>query len=244
MDYHKRKEFQILFAIITLLGILNLILVLIWTIQYLGGFAWQDDPLHEFNYHPVCAVLGLVILNGNGLLMYRILYHKTKSTLKFLHALTMFIAFVLAVISLKCAFDSHDFRSPPLPNLYSLHSWIGLGTVILFSFQFFCGFITFLYPGAKTMHRNIYLQYHQFFGVIIFILAVLSCHSGIMEKVKASLGKEYLDLPPAGFIANFFGVSITVFAILVLYLVFTPQFKRRPLPEEDRITLELHDPLP
>ncbi|GFS44333.1 putative cytochrome b561 [Trichonephila inaurata madagascariensis] len=244
MDYHTRKEFKILYAIVTLLGILNVALVLIWTFQYLGGFAWQNDPLHQFNYHPLLAVLGMVVLYGNGLLMYRILYFKAKLTLKFLHAITMFITFVLAVISLKCAFDSHDFRTPPIPNLYSLHSWIGLGTIILFSFQFFLGFISFLYPGAKAMHRRIYLHYHQFFGVIIFILAIISCHSGIMEKVKASLGKEYSDLPPAGYVANFLGVSLTVFAILVLYLVNTPQFKRRPLPEEDKITLELHDPLP
>ncbi|GFT15362.1 putative cytochrome b561 [Nephila pilipes] len=243
MDSYNRK-FKILFAIVTIFGILNVTLVLIWTFQYLGGFAWQDDPLHQFNYHPVCAVLGLVVLYGKGLLMYRTLHYKAKSTLKFLHTFTMFIVFVLAVISLKCAFDSHDLRKPPIPNLYSLHSWIGLGTVILFSLQLFCGFVTFLYPGAKAMQRKSYLQYHQFFGVIIFILSILSCHSGIMEKVKASLGKEYLDLPPAGYIANFLGVSLTIFAILVLYLVNTPQFKRRPLPEEDKITLELHDPLP
>ncbi|GIX94640.1 cytochrome b561 [Caerostris darwini] len=122
-----------------------------------------------------------------------------------------------------------------------MHSWIGLGTVILFSLQLFCGFLTFLYPGGSPLYRKIYLQYHQFFGTIIFILAILSCHSGIMEKVKASLDKEYLNLPPAAFIANFLGVSITVFAILVLYLVFIPQFKRKPQMEEENLHVELHN---
>ncbi|CAL1295737.1 unnamed protein product [Larinioides sclopetarius] len=107
--------------------------------------------------------------------------------------------------------------------------------------KLFCGFVTFLYPGVKTSFRKMYLQYHQFFGTIIFILAILSCHSGIMEKVKASLGTEYLNLPAAAYVANFLGVSITVFAVLVIYLLFLPHFKRRPLPEEDKICLELHE---
>ncbi|KAF8796448.1 putative transmembrane ascorbate-dependent reductase CYB561 homolog isoform X1 [Argiope bruennichi] len=241
MEYHSRKEYQIIYGLITVLGILNVALVLIWTKNYLGGFAWQEDPLHQFNYHPVCAIVGLVVLYGKGLLLYRTLYYRGKATLKLLHTATMIITFALAVISLKCVFDSHDYRTVPIPNLYSLHSWIGLGTVILFASQLFCGFVAFLYPGVKSSLRKIYLQYHQFFGTIIFILAVLSCHSGIMEKVKASLGKEYLSLHAAAYIANFLGVSITIFAVLVLYLLFIPQFKRRPLPEEDKICFELHE---
>ncbi|CAL1295738.1 unnamed protein product [Larinioides sclopetarius] len=136
MEYHNRKEYQIVYGLITVLGILNVVLVLIWTKNYLGGFAWQEDPLHQFNYHPVCAIVGLVVLYGKGLLLYRTLYYRGKATLKLLHTATMIVTFILAVISLKCVFDSHDYRLVPIPNLYSLHSWIGLGTVILFAFQF------------------------------------------------------------------------------------------------------------
>ncbi|GBM74114.1 hypothetical protein AVEN_144109-1 [Araneus ventricosus] len=66
MEYHRRKEYQIVYGLITALGILNVVLVLIWTKNYLGGFAWQEDPLHQFNYHPVCAIVGLVVLYGKG----------------------------------------------------------------------------------------------------------------------------------------------------------------------------------
>ncbi|XP_054712181.1 putative transmembrane ascorbate-dependent reductase CYB561 homolog [Uloborus diversus] len=240
MEGPRFKIYQTCFAMIIFLGILIVTLVFIWTKVYLGGFGRSDDPLHHFNYHPVCAVIGLVIIYGKGILLFRTVSKKQKHILKWLHTILLLLVFILSVISLKTVFDSHDKRLVPIPNLYSLHSWIGLGTVILFSMQLLCGFLSFLYPGIHTTYRRSYMPYHRFFGITIFVLAVISCHSGIMEKVKGSLGKEYLNLPPAAFVANFLGVTITIYAVLVVFLAAMPQFRRMPLSDEDTI-LELHE---
>lgn len=69
------------------------------------------------------------------MLVYRTGRNLEKLTLKRLHALLHFVAFILSVIGLKAVFDSHNYANPPTANLYTLHSWIGLITVILFAAQ-------------------------------------------------------------------------------------------------------------
>ena len=50
---------------IQILGILAMVLTGIWMGKYLGGFAW-DGSLQEFNYHPLCMIISMVFLYGEG----------------------------------------------------------------------------------------------------------------------------------------------------------------------------------
>ena len=50
---------------IQLLGICSMILVGVWMGKYRGGFAW-DGSAQEFNYHPLCMVIGMVFLYSEG----------------------------------------------------------------------------------------------------------------------------------------------------------------------------------
>jgi Eukaryotic cytochrome b561 len=68
-------------------------------------------------------------------MMFRNMRYTRKKQLKLLHAGCHVLTFVLTVIALVAVFDSHNLAVPPIPNLYTLHSWIGLTAVIMFCCQ-------------------------------------------------------------------------------------------------------------
>ena len=48
-------------------GITAVILMAYWMGDLRGGFAWQDNPKYEFNWHPLLMTIGLIFLYGNGI---------------------------------------------------------------------------------------------------------------------------------------------------------------------------------
>ncbi len=68
-----------------------------------------------------------------AMLIYRVFRFLPKLPLKAVHAVLMLLSLLFSVVGLKSAFDSHNLRG--IPNMYSLHSWIGLITVVLFALQ-------------------------------------------------------------------------------------------------------------
>lgn len=69
------------------------------------------------------------------MLIYRARRNVRKRRLKLTHAGIMLFIILLTVIALVAVFDSHNLAEHPIPNMYSLHSWVGLTTVILFCCQ-------------------------------------------------------------------------------------------------------------
>lgn len=62
--------------------------------------------------------LGLIAIQGDSILIYRVLRNEAKPRLKSIHAALHFIAFVFVVVGLKAVFDSHNYAKTPIPNLY------------------------------------------------------------------------------------------------------------------------------
>jgi cytochrome b-561 len=136
-------------------------------------------------------------------------------------------ALIFSTVGLKAVFDSHNLANPPIPNLYSLHSWFGLIVLILFCLQWLFGFISFLYPKLSEDIRKAYLPAHRLWGIIIFIMACATALMGITEKAIFSL-KDYKDLPTEGKVLNMFGLMIALFCGLVVYLVTKYDYRRQP----------------
>lgn len=58
---------------------------------------------------------------------------QSKLRWKLLHAALMLLALLLAAVGLGAVFGFHNAEN--IPNLYSLHSWIGIAAIALFAFQ-------------------------------------------------------------------------------------------------------------
>jgi len=223
-------------------GIVLVILMGYWTGVTRGGFAWQDNPKKEFNWHPLLMTIGLIYLYGNGMIFYRVFRDGKKKTLKLLHAAIMMGSFILMVIALKAAFDSHDLNTPnPIPNMYSLHSWMGIIVACLFTIQWLGGFTIFLVPATPLRMKQLYLSIHTWFGAFIFILACATALIGITEKMlfmtayapkDSPLNGFYQRKEPEGMMMNTTSLVIILFGALVVFLATNNKFKRLPLPEE------------
>lgn len=60
-----RPTFAWLVGASQVVGLLSVVLTGVWMGHYHGGFAW-DGSAQEFNLHPLCMVLGMVFLQGDG----------------------------------------------------------------------------------------------------------------------------------------------------------------------------------
>lgn len=151
-------NFRVIYVTMHLVGIALIVLMCAWVSMFLGGVG-VAEPQFEFNWHPVLMTIGMLYLYGNSMdhilffpqntkynymisliaiVLYRGLRYARKKNLKLAHAGGFICVMVLTVLGLVTVFDSHNYAKPPIPNLYSLHSWIGLAAVILFGLQVSC----------------------------------------------------------------------------------------------------------
>ncbi|XP_066570508.1 lysosomal membrane ascorbate-dependent ferrireductase CYB561A3 [Amia ocellicauda] len=223
--------FYVLYLVCVCLGVLCVAFVSYWNHHWRGGFAWDGSGL-QFNWHPVLMVTGLVVLYGNAAVLYRIplTWGQNKLPWKLLHAVLMFMALIMSIVGLCAVFDFHNKGGTP--NVYSLHSWLGISTVVLFTAQWALGLGVFLLPYSPVELRKLVKPVHVWMGSAIFILSIVSCISGINEKLFFSLKggsnvtKPYSALPPEAVFANSLGVLIVAFGLVVLKILSNQTWER------------------
>ncbi|NWR81372.1 CYAC3 protein, partial [Centropus unirufus] len=219
-------------ALLAALALVCVASVSAWCQYWRGGFSW-DGTARTFNWHPVLMVTGMVVLYGAAALVYRLppAWSGAKLPWKLLHGALALLAFILAVLGLEAVFRFH--KAQGIPDMYSLHSWVGLATILLFSCQWVAGFSAFLLPCAPAWLRAFYKPVHVFFGSAVLFLSVASCVSGINEKLFFSLKNgtmEYKLLPAEAVFANALGLLLVLFGVLVLGALAKPSWKR---PDSD-----------
>lgn len=200
------------------LAVAAAVLVLVWNIHFRGGLAFESTNKNLiFNTHPVLMLIGFIILGGEAIMCYKVLPW-SKEVNKLIHLVLHAIALVLGAVGIYAAFKFHNESG--IANLYSLHSWVGLGTICLFGLQWIFGFVTFFYPGTAFTFRRDALPWHVLFGLFVYILALLSAELGFLEKLtfleNSGLGKygsEAFLVNFTALVVIFFGASVVVSAI-------------------------------
>ncbi|CAO2597117.1 Plasma membrane ascorbate-dependent reductase CYBRD1 [Lemmus lemmus] len=209
-----------------LVGFLSVLFVLVWVLHYREGLGWDGGAL-EFNWHPVLAVTGFVFIQGIAIIVYRLpwTWKCSKFLMKSIHAGLNAVAAILAIISVVAVFDYHNAQS--IPNMYSLHSWVGLTAVILYVLQLVLGFLIFLLPWAPPSLRAVVMPVHVYSGLLLFGTVIATVLMGITEKLFFVLkNPAYHSFPPEGVFTNTLGILILVFGALIFWIVTRPQWKR------------------
>ncbi|GAB4831761.1 hypothetical protein Ancab_005773 [Ancistrocladus abbreviatus] len=209
------------YPVIRLLGVTVVVLVFTWTLHFRGGLALiSDNKDLIFNFHPVLMVISLILLNGEAMLAYKTM-SGTKSFKKLVHLVLQFLAFCLAVIGVWAALKFHNDKG--IDNFYSLHSWLGLACLLLFGIQWAAGFVTFLYPGGSKSSRASLLPWHVFFGVYVYVLAIGTTATGILEKATfLQHSKVILHYSTEAMLINSLGILTVVLGGLVILAVIAP----------------------
>jgi len=138
MIYHRQESgksviFWVAVALSQIIGVICVVLAIHMGNLY-GGFLVTDKNL-MFNYHPLFMTLGLIVFYGDAIIVYRVLSFLPKPILKLIHAALHISAIVFSSLALVAVFENH--RRSNLPDLYSLHSWVGIA-----AFSFFFAFST------------------------------------------------------------------------------------------------------
>ncbi|XP_034727810.1 cytochrome b ascorbate-dependent protein 3 isoform X1 [Etheostoma cragini] len=220
-------SFYICYLLCLGLGLACVVCVCLWNSQWRGGFAWDGSAL-QFNWHPVLMVTGLVVLYGNGAVLYRVplTWGQNKLPWKLLHATLMFLALILSIVGLCAVFGFHNKKN--IPNLYSLHSWIGIAAVALFAIQWVGGLAGFLLPCSPISIRALLKPVHVWMGGSILWLSIAACISGINEKLFFVLTgtQAYANLPSEALLGNSLGLLIVAFGFVVLMILSNHKWQR------------------
>ncbi|XP_027103802.1 transmembrane ascorbate ferrireductase 1 [Coffea arabica] len=215
------------FAVVAqVLGVAGIIMVLIWNISFRGGLAWESaNKSLIFNIHPVLMLLGLIVIGGEAIITYKTLPLR-KELKKLIHLVLHAIALILGIIGIYTAFKFHNESN--IVNLYSLHSWLGIGIIVLYGIQWIYGFLVFFYPGGSSEIRQGSLPWHVVFGLFVYILAVGNASLGYLEKLTFLENSGLEKYGAEAFLVNFTALVTILFGTFVVLTVFS-----KPVAEDE-----------
>ena len=77
---------------------------------------------------------------------------------------------ITIVLGVTAAYKSHTLKRPtPIPNFYSVHSWLGVATLALLVLQYLLAAGAFLWPRLPPAQRRQLSPLHMYLGRAVFV---------------------------------------------------------------------------
>uniref|UniRef100_A0A0D9VIT8 Cytochrome b561 domain-containing protein n=1 Tax=Leersia perrieri TaxID=77586 RepID=A0A0D9VIT8_9ORYZ len=186
-------------------------MVLVWCIHFRGGLALEATNKNLiFNVHPVLMLIGFIILGSEAIMVYKVLPTWNHDTTKLTHLILHAIALVLGAFGIYCAFKFHNESG--IANLYSLHSWLGIGTICLYGIQWIFGFVTFFFPRASPNVRK----------------TLATAELGFLEKLTFLQSSGLDKYGTEAFLVNFTALVVVLFGASVVVAAVSPARLEEP----------------
>lgn len=216
--------------------------VLLWFVVLPLVVVWLNDDVNKsglevpwkggsktFNWHPILAVTGMIVLSGEGTLVFRALSRvgvSSKDAQKVVHGLLMTLGFLMLIISLAAVFYYHEKQG--YGNLESLHSKLGLAVAIHYAVQFVLGLVFYAFPCMPKQARRFLMPYHRFAGKAILVLATLAIVTGIQEQLGWETTKPYSTDMLTG---QSLGFVIAYTVMIIVFLLGRDEYRRYQAPK-------------
>jgi len=108
-----------------------------------------------------------------------------------------------------------------LPNLYSVHSVVGMAAIVMFGLQWCAGVIGFVFPMTPGWMRFMALPIHKFLGIAVFVAVTVACALGAMDRQRITweTGVNVPYTAPTDKWANGFACCVLASALLVGFVM-------------------------
>ncbi|KAL1338827.1 hypothetical protein HN51_033408 [Arachis hypogaea] len=193
-------------------------LVLVWLLHFREGVAFNSSNKAKiFNLHPLLMTIGFVLVSGEAIMIYKSAPGKQRS-LKVVHLLLHLVALATGILGIVTVFKFK--KEEGLPNMYTLHSWLGISAICSFGLQYILGFFAYFFPGAEMYTRASLLPWHRFIGMVIFLLSVGTALLGLTQYF------QFLGLfrSQEALIVNFTGLLLFLFSVFVALSRILPRY--------------------
>ncbi|RHY93228.1 hypothetical protein DYB35_005028 [Aphanomyces astaci] len=159
-----------------------------------AGFSWGYKSDLVFNWHPVLMSFGFLFCSSQGMFLLHaqrvdsivplaILVFVTKPfahiTNKLIHVACHSVSILSVTIGTIAIFRYHNEHG--FHNLRSVHSWVGLTTLIAFGAQYMFGYVVYYFPGAAVPFRKQSMPFH--IGVGLGVMGLIAMTFGACSQI-------------------------------------------------------------